>query len=134
MYETCLSPHSFAVEGFVELFIFRDSLFKILSLTAIFPSQTENIEVTLPLEDRLEGKVGIKTYNDYFTAGAQWFIIILLILVNIAAQVNKDIYFGVCPQLGIYIFILYLCYHYFNMYMKIFISKNWLMQLWDLAG
>ncbi|XP_027391352.1 multidrug resistance-associated protein 4-like [Bos indicus x Bos taurus] len=48
---------------------------------------TENIEVTLPLEDRLEGKVGIKTYNDYFTAGAQWFIIIFLILVNIAAQV-----------------------------------------------
>ncbi|XP_055398820.1 ATP-binding cassette sub-family C member 4-like isoform X2 [Bubalus kerabau] len=48
---------------------------------------TENIEVTLPLEDRLEGKVGIKTYNDYFTAGAQWFIIIILILVNITAQV-----------------------------------------------
>ncbi|KAG5204281.1 hypothetical protein JEQ12_002257 [Ovis aries] len=48
---------------------------------------TENIEVTLPLEDRLEGKVGIKTYSDYFTAGAQWFILIFLILVNIAAQV-----------------------------------------------
>ncbi|XP_070656012.1 ATP-binding cassette sub-family C member 4-like isoform X2 [Bos indicus] len=48
---------------------------------------TENIEVTLPLEDRLEGTVGIKTYNDYFTAGAQCFIIIFLILVNIAAQV-----------------------------------------------
>ncbi|KAG5204274.1 hypothetical protein JEQ12_002250 [Ovis aries] len=48
---------------------------------------TENIEVTLPLEDRLEGKVGIKTYNDYFTAGAQWLILIFLILVNIAAQV-----------------------------------------------
>uniref|UniRef100_A0AAA9TPH6 Uncharacterized protein n=1 Tax=Bos taurus TaxID=9913 RepID=A0AAA9TPH6_BOVIN len=59
---------------------------------------TENIEVTLPLEDCLEGKVDIKTYNDYFTAGAQWFIIIFLILVNITAQVNKDIYFGVCPQ------------------------------------
>ncbi|KAI4565334.1 hypothetical protein MJT46_009677 [Ovis ammon polii x Ovis aries] len=48
---------------------------------------TENIEVTLPLEDHLEGKVGIKTYNDYFTAGAQWFSLIFLILVNIAAQV-----------------------------------------------
>ncbi|CAN0562585.1 unnamed protein product [Rangifer tarandus platyrhynchus] len=47
----------------------------------------ENIEVTLPLEDRLEGKVGIKTYNNYITASAQWFIIIFLILVNIAAQV-----------------------------------------------
>ncbi|XP_017911794.1 PREDICTED: multidrug resistance-associated protein 4-like [Capra hircus] len=77
----------FAVEGFVELFTFRGSLFKILSLTAIFPSQTENIEVTLPLEDHLEGKVGVKTYNDYFTAGAQWFSLIFLILANIAAQV-----------------------------------------------
>ncbi|KAI4581553.1 hypothetical protein MJG53_009996 [Ovis ammon polii x Ovis aries] len=71
--------------------------------------ETENIEVTLPLEDRLEGKVGIKTYNDYFTAGAQWFILIFLILVNIAAQVayvlqdwwfaywanlQSDLYFG----------------------------------------
>ncbi|XP_042110927.1 ATP-binding cassette sub-family C member 4-like isoform X5 [Ovis aries] len=71
---------------------------------------TENIEVTLPLEDRLEGKVGIKTYNDYFTAGAKWFILIFLILVNTAAQVayvlqdwwlsywanlQSDLYFGV---------------------------------------
>ncbi|KAI4581560.1 hypothetical protein MJG53_010003 [Ovis ammon polii x Ovis aries] len=71
--------------------------------------ETENIEVTLPLEDHLEGKVGIKTYNDYFTAGAQWFILIFLILVNIAAQVayvlqdwwfaywanlQSDLYFG----------------------------------------
>ncbi|XDB55923.1 hypothetical protein AB1E18_009385 [Capra hircus] len=70
---------------------------------------TENIEVTLPLEDRLEGKIGIKTYNDYFTAGAQWFSLIFLILVNIAAQVayvlqdwwlaywanlQSDLYFG----------------------------------------
>ena len=113
VYEICLSPHSFAVEGFVELFTFGGSLFKILSLTAVFPSQTENIEVTLPLEDRLEGKVGIKTYSDYVTADTQWFSLIFLILVNITAQVNKDIYFGVCPQLGICIFILYLCYHYF---------------------
>ena len=106
VYEMCLSSHSFAVEGFVELFTFGDSLFKILSLTAIFPSQTENIEVTLPLEDRLEGKVGIKTYNDYFTAGAQWFIIIFLILVNIAAQVNKNIYFGFVPS-SWYLHIVY---------------------------
>nr|XP_020747155.1 multidrug resistance-associated protein 4-like [Odocoileus virginianus texanus] len=48
---------------------------------------TENIQVTLPLEDHLEGKVGFKTYKNYFTAGADWPIIILLILVNIAAQV-----------------------------------------------
>ncbi|XP_040091302.1 multidrug resistance-associated protein 4-like, partial [Oryx dammah] len=49
--------------------------------------ETENIQVTLPLEDHLEGKVGIKTYVNYFTAGAGWPVIIFLILVNIAAQV-----------------------------------------------
>uniref|UniRef100_A0AAA9SMB4 ATP binding cassette subfamily C member 4 n=1 Tax=Bos taurus TaxID=9913 RepID=A0AAA9SMB4_BOVIN len=48
---------------------------------------TENIQVTLPLEDYLEGKVGFKTYKNYFTAGAGWPLITFLILVNIAAQV-----------------------------------------------
>ncbi|KAI4538915.1 hypothetical protein MG293_011182 [Ovis ammon polii] len=48
---------------------------------------TENIQVTLPLEDQLEGKVEFKTYASYFTAGAPWPVIIFLILVNIAAQV-----------------------------------------------
>ncbi|XP_055263306.1 ATP-binding cassette sub-family C member 4-like [Moschus berezovskii] len=48
---------------------------------------TENIQVTLPLEDHLEGKVGFKIYKNYFTAGADWLVIIFLILVNIAAQV-----------------------------------------------
>ncbi|XP_027391355.1 multidrug resistance-associated protein 4-like isoform X2 [Bos indicus x Bos taurus] len=48
---------------------------------------TENIQVTLPLEDYLEGKVGFKTYKNYFTAGAGWPVITFLILVNIAAQV-----------------------------------------------
>ena len=133
VYEMCL--FSTALQwGHCWILEIWSSSFKISSLTAIFPFQTENIQVTLPLEDYLEGKVGFKTYKNYFTAGAGWPLITFLILVNIAAQVNMDIYFGLCPQLGIYIFILYLCYHYFNMYMKIFISKNWLMQLWDLAG
>ncbi|XP_040123204.1 multidrug resistance-associated protein 4-like [Oryx dammah] len=48
---------------------------------------TENIQVTLPLEDHLEGKVGFKTYKNYFTAGAGWPVIAFLILVNITAQV-----------------------------------------------
>ncbi|XP_027413627.1 multidrug resistance-associated protein 4-like [Bos indicus x Bos taurus] len=47
----------------------------------------ENTQVTLPLEGRLVGKVGFKTYKNYFTAGAHWFIIIFLILVNVADQV-----------------------------------------------
>ncbi|KAB0345155.1 hypothetical protein FD754_022081 [Muntiacus muntjak] len=47
----------------------------------------ENIQITLPLEDHLEGKVGFKTYENYFTASANWPVIIFLLLVNIAAQV-----------------------------------------------
>ncbi|XP_065752236.1 ATP-binding cassette sub-family C member 4 isoform X1 [Phocoena phocoena] len=48
---------------------------------------TENIQVTLSEESRLEGKVGFKAYKNYFTAGAHWLIILFLIPVNIAAQV-----------------------------------------------
>ena len=58
VHEMCHFLHSFAVEGSVELLKFGGSLFKISSLTAIFPSQTENIQVTLPLENHLEGRVG----------------------------------------------------------------------------
>ncbi|OWK00964.1 hypothetical protein Celaphus_00016773, partial [Cervus elaphus hippelaphus] len=43
-------------------------------------------DITLPLEDHLEGKVGFKTYENYFTASADWPVIIFLLLVNIAAQ------------------------------------------------
>uniref|UniRef100_A0A8D0RP76 Cystic fibrosis transmembrane conductance regulator n=1 Tax=Sus scrofa TaxID=9823 RepID=A0A8D0RP76_PIG len=49
---------------------------------------TETIQVALSLESRSEGKVDFKAYKDYFTAGAHWNIIILLILVNTAAQVS----------------------------------------------
>ncbi|XP_043747922.1 ATP-binding cassette sub-family C member 4-like isoform X3 [Cervus elaphus] len=49
--------------------------------------EAENIQVVLPLEDHLEGKVDFKTYKNYFTGGADWSVIIFLILVNIAAQV-----------------------------------------------
>uniref|UniRef100_A0A8D0YX13 Cystic fibrosis transmembrane conductance regulator n=1 Tax=Sus scrofa TaxID=9823 RepID=A0A8D0YX13_PIG len=49
---------------------------------------TENIQVALPEESRSEGEVGFKAYKNYFTAGAHWFIIIFLILVNVAAQVS----------------------------------------------
>uniref|UniRef100_A0A4W2CTZ2 Multidrug resistance-associated protein 4 n=1 Tax=Bos indicus x Bos taurus TaxID=30522 RepID=A0A4W2CTZ2_BOBOX len=66
---------------------------------------TENIQVTLRLEDHLEGKVSFKTYENYFTAGAGWPVIILLILVNIAAQVwliVSTILFGITRSLLIF--------------------------------
>ncbi|KAB0342487.1 hypothetical protein FD754_019413 [Muntiacus muntjak] len=53
--------------------------------------EAENIQIVLPLEDHLEGKVGFKTYKNYFTAGAHWSVIIFLILVNIAAQVTYSL-------------------------------------------
>ncbi|KAG5193196.1 hypothetical protein JEQ12_020656 [Ovis aries] len=53
-----------------------------------FEHQTETIQVTFPLEGRSVGRVGFKSYENYFTAGDHWFIIIFLILVNIAAQVS----------------------------------------------
>ena len=54
----------------------------------------------------MEGKVGFKTYKNYFTAGADWPIIIFFILVNIAAQVRKGVYFGLCSWLDIYILFI----------------------------
>ena len=108
VHEMCHFLHSFAVEGSVELLKFGGSLFKISSLTAFFPFQSENIQVTLPLEDHLEGKVSFKTYENYFTAGAGWPVIIFLILVNIAAQVREGVYSGLCTHLDVYVlFILY---------------------------
>ncbi|XP_047408548.1 ATP-binding cassette sub-family C member 4 isoform X2 [Sciurus carolinensis] len=48
----------------------------------------ENAQAVQPEESRSEGKVGFKVYKNYFTAGASWFIIIFLILLNMAAQVS----------------------------------------------
>uniref|UniRef100_A0A8C2NXL5 ATP-binding cassette, sub-family C (CFTR/MRP), member 4 n=1 Tax=Capra hircus TaxID=9925 RepID=A0A8C2NXL5_CAPHI len=74
-----------------------------LSVKDVAPEDhdTEDILVILPLEDYSKGQVGCKTYKNYFTAGTHWFIIIFLILMNIAAQVNKDIYFGVANEYDI---------------------------------
>ena len=103
--QLCSGGHCWTLETW-------SSLFRISYLTAFFPFQPENIQVTLPLEDHLEGKVGFKTYKNYFTAGADWPIIIFLILVNIAAQVRKGVYFDLCTQLFILYFIILLIYLY----------------------
>ncbi|XP_040847172.1 ATP-binding cassette sub-family C member 4 isoform X2 [Ochotona curzoniae] len=49
--------------------------------------EAENTQVALTEESRSEGKIGFKAYKNYFRAGAHWFIIIVLILLNLAAQV-----------------------------------------------
>ena len=97
---------SFMVEDIVEQLKFGVHYLKFHLSLPFFPFQTENIQLTLPLEDYLEGKVGFKTYKDYFTAGADWLVIIFLILVNIAAQVHKGVYFGLCTQFYIYILLI----------------------------
>ena len=56
--------------------------------------------------------MGFKTYKNYFTAGADWSVIIFLILVNIAAQVRKGVYFGLFTQLFILYFIIIFKYLY----------------------
>ncbi|XP_020821464.1 LOW QUALITY PROTEIN: ATP-binding cassette sub-family C member 4 [Phascolarctos cinereus] len=48
---------------------------------------TEDIPVVLPEENRSEGKIGFKSYRNYFAAGANCFVIVLLVLLNILAQV-----------------------------------------------
>nr|KAF6367422.1 ATP binding cassette subfamily C member 4 [Myotis myotis] len=48
----------------------------------------ENVQVAVTEESRSEGKIGLKAYKNYFIAGAHWFTIILLILVNIVAQLS----------------------------------------------
>ncbi|XP_072478211.1 ATP-binding cassette sub-family C member 4 isoform X1 [Notamacropus eugenii] len=49
---------------------------------------TEDVPVALPEESRSAGTIGFKTYRNYFAAGANCFVIVLLILLNILAQVS----------------------------------------------
>ncbi|XP_053420105.1 ATP-binding cassette sub-family C member 4-like isoform X7 [Nycticebus coucang] len=48
---------------------------------------TDNVQATLPEENRLEGKVGFTAYKNYLKVGAHWTVIIFLILLNIVAHV-----------------------------------------------
>uniref|UniRef100_A0A8D1MQ45 ABC transporter domain-containing protein n=1 Tax=Sus scrofa TaxID=9823 RepID=A0A8D1MQ45_PIG len=79
------TPRSQASESSVES---QENPRPLLEDAAPQDQDAENIRVTLSLESRSEGKVGFKTYKNYFISGDNWFIIIFLILVNIAAQVS----------------------------------------------
>lgn len=50
--------------------------------------QAENALAAVPEESRSEGKINFKVYRKYFTAGANYFVIFILILFNILAQVS----------------------------------------------
>ncbi|XP_010140951.1 PREDICTED: multidrug resistance-associated protein 4-like, partial [Buceros rhinoceros silvestris] len=47
----------------------------------------ENALAALPEESRSEGKISFKVYRKYFTAGANYFVIFILLVFNILAQV-----------------------------------------------
>ncbi|XP_059695209.1 ATP-binding cassette sub-family C member 4 isoform X2 [Haemorhous mexicanus] len=47
----------------------------------------ENALAAVPEESRHEGKINFKVYRKYFTAGANYFVIFILLLLNILAQV-----------------------------------------------
>uniref|UniRef100_A0A5F9DCU3 Multidrug resistance-associated protein 4 n=1 Tax=Oryctolagus cuniculus TaxID=9986 RepID=A0A5F9DCU3_RABIT len=49
--------------------------------------EPETTQAALTEESRSEGKIGFKAYRNYFTAGAHWFIIVVLFVLNMAAQV-----------------------------------------------
>lgn len=50
--------------------------------------QGENALATVPEESRHEGKISFKVYRKYFTAGANCFVIFMLLVLNILAQVS----------------------------------------------
>lgn len=54
----------------------------------IFFFQGENALAAVPEESRHEGKISFKVYRKYFTAGANYFVIFILIVFNILAQVS----------------------------------------------
>ncbi|XP_071598004.1 ATP-binding cassette sub-family C member 4 isoform X2 [Heliangelus exortis] len=47
----------------------------------------ENAMAAVPEENRSEGKINFKVYRKYFTAGTNYFVIFILILFNVLAQV-----------------------------------------------
>uniref|UniRef100_A0A8C3ILT1 Multidrug resistance-associated protein 4 n=1 Tax=Chrysemys picta bellii TaxID=8478 RepID=A0A8C3ILT1_CHRPI len=50
--------------------------------------ETEPLVTALPEESRSEGKINFKIYRKYFAAGANYFVIFILLLLNILAQVR----------------------------------------------
>lgn len=59
-------------------------------LLPFFPLQAENTQAAQPEESRSEGRIGLKAYKNYFSAGASWFFIIFLLLLNMVGQVHSE--------------------------------------------
>ncbi|EPY75990.1 multidrug resistance-associated protein 4 isoform 2, partial [Camelus ferus] len=85
LFELCICQ---ALHGKITILVTHQLQYLKAASQILILKDTEDIQVTLPEESRSEGKVGFKAYKNYFTAGAHWFIIIFLILLNIAAQAS----------------------------------------------
>lgn len=48
----------------------------------------EPVLTTLPEESRSEGKIGFNIYKKYFAAGANYFVILILLFLSVLAQVS----------------------------------------------
>uniref|UniRef100_A0A663MLG7 Multidrug resistance-associated protein 4 n=1 Tax=Athene cunicularia TaxID=194338 RepID=A0A663MLG7_ATHCN len=55
---------------------------------AVEQPPAENALAAMPEESRSEGKINFKVYRKYFTAGANYFVIFILLVFNILAQVS----------------------------------------------
>uniref|UniRef100_A0A8B9M4I2 Multidrug resistance-associated protein 4 n=1 Tax=Accipiter nisus TaxID=211598 RepID=A0A8B9M4I2_9AVES len=55
---------------------------------AVEQPPAENALAAVPEESRSEGKINFKVYRKYFTAGANYFVIFILVVFNILAQVS----------------------------------------------
>uniref|UniRef100_A0A8C8B2U8 ATP binding cassette subfamily C member 4 n=1 Tax=Otus sunia TaxID=257818 RepID=A0A8C8B2U8_9STRI len=55
---------------------------------AVEQPPAENALAAMPEESRSEGKINFKVYRKYFTAGANYFVIFILVVFNILAQVS----------------------------------------------
>lgn len=89
--------------------------------------QTENALAAVPEESRSEGKINFKVYRKYFTAGANYFVIFILLVFNILAQVScleRQLIlnmFGVCLLFSFFFSFLTLCMlFYWEVSSKIF--------------
>uniref|UniRef100_A0A8C8S3K0 Multidrug resistance-associated protein 4 n=1 Tax=Pelusios castaneus TaxID=367368 RepID=A0A8C8S3K0_9SAUR len=65
----------------------QDSLVQSQKDGAAEQPPTEPLMTALPEESRSEGKINFKIYRKYFAAGANYFVIFILLLLNILAQV-----------------------------------------------
>ncbi|XP_044865818.1 ATP-binding cassette sub-family C member 4 isoform X4 [Mauremys mutica] len=65
----------------------QDSLVQSQKDGTVEQPPTEPLVTALPEESRSEGKINFKMYRKYFAAGANYFVIFILLLLNILAQV-----------------------------------------------